>query len=149
MMKTIHWGHKIILVFLLFAAGIVTLVVKSIGTKIDMVTTDYYGAELKYQQVIDGRQNTAALSAPVSISQPEGLVLLTFPAELQGQNLQGQVLFYRPSDAQKDLSLPLTLDAQGRMPVNRQRFIPGSYRVKIQWTVNNTPYFQETALYIH
>lgn len=148
-MKTIHWGHKIILVFLLFAAGILTLVVKSIGTKIDMVTTDYYGAELKYQQVIDGRQNTAALSAPVSISQPEGLVLLTFPPELQGQNVQGQVLFYRPSDAHKDFSLPLTLDEQGRLPVSKQKFIPGSYRVKIQWTLNNTPYFQETALYIN
>lgn len=148
-MKTIHWGHKIILVFLLFAAGILTLVVKSIGTKIDMVTTDYYGAELKYQQVIDGRQNTAALSAPVSISQPEGLVLLTFPPELQGQNVQGQVLFYRPSDAHKDFSLPLTLDEQGRLLVSKQKFIPGSYRVKIQWTLNNTPYFQETALYIN
>ncbi|WP_217603041.1 FixH family protein [Chitinophaga sp. GbtcB8] len=148
-MKTIHWGHKIILVFLLFAAGILTLVVKSIGTKIDMVTTDYYGAELKYQQVIDGRKNTAALSAPVSISQPEGLVLLTFPPELQGQNVQGQVLFYRPSDAHKDFSLPLTLDEQGRLPVSKQKFIPGSYHVKIQWTLNNTPYFQETALYIN
>ena len=148
-MKTIHWGHKIILVFLLFAAGIVTLVVKSIGTKIDMVTTDYYGAELKYQQVIDGRQNTAALSAPVSITQPEGLVLLTFPPELQGQNVQGQVLFYRPSDAHKDLSLPLTLDEQGRLPVSKQKFIPGSYRVKIQWTANSKPYFQETTLYIN
>lgn len=148
-MKTIHWGHKIILVFLLFAAGILTLVVKSIGTKIDMVTTDYYGAELKYQQVIDGRQNTAALSAPVSISQPEGLVLLTFPPELQGQNVQGQVLFYRPSDAHKDFSLPLTLDEQGCLLVSKQKFIPGSYRVKIQWTLNNTPYFQETALYIN
>lgn len=148
-MKTIHWGHKIILVFLLFAAGIVTLVVKSIGTKIDMVTTDYYGAELKYQQVIDGRQNTAALSAPVSITQPEGLVQLTFPAELQGQNLQGQVLFYRPSDAQKDITLPLVLDTQGRLQVSKQKFMPGSYRVKMQWTVNNTPYFQETALYIN
>ncbi|SEL33414.1 FixH protein [Chitinophaga rupis] len=148
-MKTIHWGHKIILVFLLFAAGIITLVVKSIGTKIDMVTTDYYGAELKYQQVIDGRKNTAALSAPVSIIQATDQVLLTFPAELQGQNVQGQVLFYRPSDAQKDFSLPLTLDEQGRMPVGKQKFIPGSYRVKIQWTLNSTPYFQETALYIH
>lgn len=148
-MKTIHWGHKIILVFLLFAAGIVTLVVKSFGTKIDMVTTDYYGAELKYQQVIDGRKNTAALSAPVSISQPEGMVLLTFPAELQGQSLQGQVLFYRPSDSQKDFSLPLVLDTQGRLQVSKQKFMPGSYRVKMQWTLNNKPYFQENALYIN
>jgi hypothetical protein len=148
-MRTIHWGHKIILVFLLFAAGIITLVVKSFGTKIDMVTTDYYGAELKYQQVIDGRQNTSQLSAPVIITQPEGLVLLTFPAELQGQDLQGQVLFYRPSDSQKDITLPLILDAQGCLPVSKQKFIPGSYRVKMQWTVNSKPYFQETALYIH
>jgi hypothetical protein len=148
-MNAIHWGHKVILVFLLFAAGMLTLVIKSMHAKIDMVTNDYYGAELQYQQVINGRQNAEKLSAPVNITQSGNEVTITFPPELHGQALQGQVLFYRPSDAHKDVSMPLQADAQGRQLVSKQRLTPGSYRVKIEWAVNKVPYFQESALYIH
>jgi len=137
------------LVFLLFAAGMVTLVVKSMHAKIDMVTNDYYGAELKYQQVIDGRNNAEKLSAPVTITQAGNAVTLAFPPEMQGHTLQGQVLFYRPSNAQQDVSIPLQPDAAGRQLVSRQRLVTGNYRVKIEWTANNVPYFQEAALYIH
>ena len=42
-----NWGHKIIIVFVVFAAGILTLVTKSMRTRVDMVTPDYYGEELK------------------------------------------------------------------------------------------------------
>jgi hypothetical protein len=98
-----NWGHKIIIVFVVFAAGILTLVTKSMRTKIDMVTPDYYGEELKYQQVIDGKQNAAALSSAVIVTQPEEGVMLTFPPELQGKAITGKLTFYRPSDSGKDI----------------------------------------------
>lgn len=77
-----NWGHKIIIVFILFAAGILTLVTKSMHTRIDMVTPDYYAEELKYQQVIDGRREAQSLSAPVSINQSVQSIGVLFPAEI-------------------------------------------------------------------
>ncbi|MBV8254720.1 MAG: FixH family protein [Chitinophaga sp.] len=144
-----NWGHKIILVFVIFAAGILTLVTKSIGTKIDMVTPDYYSDELKYQQVIDGRNNAEALSAPVKVTQPEEAVNIAMPHELIGQNFSGTVSFYRPSDSKKDFEVPLQPDGSGNQTVGREKFIRGNYRVKIRWEMNNKPYYQEQVLHIN
>ncbi len=143
-----HWGHKIIIVFVLFAAGMLTLVTKSIRTKIDMVTPDYYAEELKYQQVIDGQDNVVQLSAPVKVVQSNQDLEITFPEELHGRALTGQVLFYRPSDSGKDFVLPLQLNEHGQLLVSRERFIKGGYRVKMRWEMSGKPYFQEEYINI-
>ena len=49
----LSWGHKIAATYLVFVAGMVFLVFKANNEKFDLVTKDYYGAELKYQEVID------------------------------------------------------------------------------------------------
>ncbi|GAA0550366.1 FixH family protein [Chitinophaga japonensis] len=144
-----NWGYKIIIVFILFAAGMLTLVIKSMRTRIDMVTPDYYAAELRYQEVIDGRENAARLSAPVKVTQAGNRVELLFPGELHGRSLEGRVLFYRPADAGKDLSVPLQMDEQGRLVMDRARFIAGRYQVKLQWEMDGRPYFQESELIIN
>ncbi|NSL89384.1 FixH family protein [Chitinophaga solisilvae] len=144
-----NWGHKIIIVFIVFAAGILTLVVKSMRTKIDMVTADYYGEELKYQQVIDGKKNVQLLSAPVSITMSAGEIALTFPDELRGRQLTGRLQFYRPSDSGKDVELPLALNSAGQQKIERQLLSNGKYQVKMQWVVNGKPYYQEQFLNIY
>jgi nitrogen fixation protein FixH len=143
-----HWGHKIIIVFTLFAAGILTLVTKSMRTKIDLVTPDYYGEELKYQQVIDGRKQALSLSSPVKISQSAHTVTLAFPAEMQDIPLTGSVLFYRASNSAQDLSLPLQ-NQKGLLMLDKNRLQKGSYRIQLQWQANGKKYFQENAMMVN
>lgn len=143
-----NWGHAIIIVFVLFAIGILTLVTRSMQTRIDMVTPDYYAEELKYQSTIDARNNTGDLSAPVSVRQPGDSIELAFPGELKGAPLQGKVHFYRPSDSRKDFTLPLSLDDTGRLLVSRTQFEKGPYRIKMQWQFNGKDYFHETQFYV-
>lgn len=144
-----NWGHKIIIVFILFAAGILTLVTKSMRTRIDMVTPNYYAEELKYQQVIDGRKEALSLSAPVSINQSEKSVGILFPAEMQGIPLEGNVLFYRASDSRQDVSLPLQPDENGLVLVSKKRFQKGNYRVQLQWEAKGKSYYQESFVTVN
>lgn len=148
--KTYHmnWGHKITIVFIVFAAGMLTLVIKSMRTRIDMVTPDYYAAEVKYQQNIDAQENAKRLSLPVHISQQADSIEITFPPEMHNKPLNGNIHFYRPSDSRRDFTLPLHLNEAGRLSVSRQLFIKGSYRMKIQWEADSTSFFQETQYYI-
>jgi len=143
-----NWGHKIIIVFTLFAAGILTLVTKSMRTKIDLVTPDYYGEELKYQQVIDGRKQALSLSSPVKISQEEHTVTLAFPAEMQDIPLTGNILFYRASNSAQDVNLPLQ-SQKGVLILDKDRLQKGSYRVKLTWQANGKKYFQENAMMVN
>lgn len=143
-----NWGYKIIIVFVVFAAGMLTLVTKSLRTKIDMVTPDYYKEELKYQQVIDGKQNANSLSTPITISQDENIVL-TFPQEMREKQIRGQLTFYRPSDSRKDISVPLKIDEAGQQQLEKRLFTTGLYRVKLQWSMNDRPFYQEQLLTIN
>lgn len=143
-----HWGHKIILVFIIFAAGILTLVIKSLRTRIDMVTPDYYAAEVKYQQNIDAQINAKRLSLPVKIAQPADSIEITFPLEMRYRAISGTIHFYRPSDSRRDFTLPLVLNDAGKILVSRQLFDKGNYRVKMQWEAAGTSFFQETQYYI-
>jgi hypothetical protein len=143
-----HWGHKIIIVFIIFAAGILTLVTKSMQTKIDLVTPDYYGEELKYQQVIDGRKQASSLSSPVKISQEENTVTLAFPAEMQDIPLSGNILFYRASNSSQDVSVPLQ-SQKGLLVLDKNRLQKGSYRIQLTWKANGKKYFQENAIMVN
>ena len=143
-----HWGHKIIIVFILFAAGILTLVTKSMRTKIDLVTPDYYGEELKYQQVIDGHQQVLNLSSPVKISQSAETVTLAFPAEMQDIPLTGNILFYRASNSAQDVSIPLQ-NQNGLLILDKNRLQKGSYRIQLTWQANGKKYFQENAMMVN
>ncbi|MCF6401827.1 FixH family protein [Chitinophaga filiformis] len=144
-----NWGHKIIIVFILFAAGILTLVTKSMRTRIDMVTPNYYAEELKYQQVIDGRREALSLSAPVSINQSDKAVGILFPAEMQGISLTGKVLFYRASDSRQDVSVPLQPNENGLVLVSKERFQKGNYRVQLQWEAKGKSYYQESFVTVN
>jgi nitrogen fixation protein FixH len=143
-----NWGHKIIIVFVLFAAGIVTFVVKAMSTRVDMATPDYYAAELKHQQTIDAQANTLQLTAPVRIRQEGDVLAITFPPEMHAVKMTGEIHFYRPSDSKKDFKLPLTPDAEGSIFVSRGRFTKGSYNIKLQWEAAGKPYYQETQYHI-
>ena len=56
-----NWGYKITVFYLVFIAGIMYLVIQSSRQKMDLVTTDYYAQELKYQDKIDQSKRAGEL----------------------------------------------------------------------------------------
>lgn len=145
------WGNKLVLVFVAFAALIGTLVYKSMNTKFELVTKDYYKEELRYQQKIDGARNASQLSA-VAVKQDSSFVTVVMPSELKGKSLSGEVVFYCGSDAGKDLAMPLKLDAQGDQLVqlvSKKLLAQGAYQVKLRWQANDSTYYVEKQININ
>ena len=64
----INWGYRIFIVYFLFVIGILTLSYKSSQQKFDLVQQDYYGAELKYQTVIDASRRANALGGELELT---------------------------------------------------------------------------------
>ncbi|MEQ1555036.1 MAG: FixH family protein, partial [Ferruginibacter sp.] len=61
-----NWGYKILSFYALFVVGILFMVFKSSSQNTDLVTTDYYAKELKYQDKIDEQNRVSALTAPIN-----------------------------------------------------------------------------------
>jgi hypothetical protein len=99
-----NWGYKILLVYIIFITGIMFLVFKSSSQKMDLVTTDYYAKELKYQEKIDAMKNVHQLSDTVKYEMNEGKLTIVFPKDFAGKKITGDVLLYCPSDEDKDVT---------------------------------------------
>lgn len=143
------WGNKILISFLLFVAGMVYLVYRSMKTEFDLVEKDYYKKELVYQDVIDGTNRANQLSSAVSIQQNENGLLLSLPAEMRNKQLDGEILFYCPSDAKKDKNIKLHVDENVTQLIPVTNIHPATYVVKIHWTESNHSYFVEKHITVY
>ena len=142
----ISWGYKIFIVYTAFAAGILFLAYKASQQRFDLVTENYYDAELKYQNVIDERSNAASLSEPPKISHTVNSVSLQLPAEFAGREVQGEIYLYRPSDETKDIRKSFST-RQASYDITLDQSVSGSYQVKLSWTADGKRYYNEQRIF--
>lgn len=139
-----NWGNKLLITFIIFGGFMSFLVYKSINTRFDLVTKDYYKDELAYQQVIDGTKNANALSGKVSITKDEKNIVVQLPADLKGKAISGTIWFYSAADENKDRKFELKTDADGKQFFEKNIFFPIDYKVKIDWKADKEHYYTET-----
>lgn len=142
-----NWGHKILIVYLLFVVGILYLVIRANNQKSDLVTKDYYGQELKYQQTIDESGHTAALSAPLQYEVKGQELLIHFPKDFTGKKCSGDVLLYCPSDENKDIKKDFSVQDSAVM-VALSANTKGLYEIHITWESDGLKYYFEKKIII-
>ena len=142
----ISWGHKILIVYLGFVAGIMVLVFLANQQKFDLVTPNYYDAELKFQNVIDQKQRVAELSAPPKISHSVNSVSIQLPDEFLDKNVKGEIFLYRPSDASKDLKTSFET-SKSFVEVALNKNLSGAYELKLSWQADGKTYYNEQRIF--
>lgn len=142
-----NWGHKIIIIYVVFIAGIVFMVFRSATQKTDLVTTDYYAKELKYQEKIDQMNRVSALSLPVICEVQNDTLLVRFPSDFAGKRVTGEAHVYRPSDEKKDIKKTFSLQDEVLMitlPVGAS----GLYELHLSWQEGGVTYYFEKKIFI-
>jgi len=142
-----NWGTKILIVYLAFVVGIMFMVFKSSTQNTDLVTTDYYEKELKYQEKIDEIKRVSALSAPVEYSIHDNSLILSFPKDFAGKKLVGEAVLYCPSDKKKDIKQRFTvLDEALQIPIPANS--KGSYELHLSWNDGGVTYYFEKKIFL-
>ncbi|WP_036155391.1 FixH family protein [Maribacter forsetii] len=131
----INWGTGIVIAIVAFISFIMFFVVKmttSHDANHDLVTEEYYKAELGYQKEIDAERNASFATTQIELKEsPEGLLVI-FPAGYDDTNIKGIVSLYRPSNKNLDFNLPIRLsDSQLLIPDNQ--LLDGRWDIKIFW----------------
>lgn len=143
----ISWGHKIAAVYMIFVAGIVFLVLKANNQSFDLVTKDYYGEELKFQDVIDASGRTASLTGKISVKKENEQLTVSFPSDFNNKKISGELMLYCPSDERKDFKKNFETDHlewTQKIPLDAS----GLYTIKLKWTVDNKNYYYEENIFI-
>lgn len=141
------WGSGIFLLYTGFVAMIIFFVFRSTNEKVDLVTKDYYKQELKYQEKLDQIERANALEEkPVWIIN-NNEITFTFPDDMK--SAQGEICFFKPSDKNLDVKIPLTLNPEGIQSVPVSQLAKGAYKVQLSWSEDELAYFTEGVIYIN
>jgi nitrogen fixation protein FixH len=144
----IGWGWKIGVLYGCFVAMILTLVIASSHQHFDLVSSNYYDAEIGYQKVIDAGKNQSALSAPLAIHASDKTVTIDFPAEFKNKQLSGSVEFYAPVNAKWDRTFKINAD-NNSITIPRSELQNTRYTIKISCIADGKNFYQESDILLH
>lgn len=142
----INWGYKILIVYVVFVTGILFLVYKANQEKFDLVTSNYYEAELKYQDVIDQKARVAELSAPPRVTHSTGNISIALPQEFLNKKVDGEIHLYRASDASKDIRRSFSTSG-GFVELKFDAPLSGMYQLKLSWQQGKQRFYHEQRIF--
>lgn len=142
-----NWGIRIVIICSGFVVFMTFLVVSAFRQNFDLVAEDYYGKELKFQQQIDKQKNQQNLKENIRITSSDNNVVIQFPVEFSDKNISGDIIFFRPSDATKDVVMKISLD-NGAQKFDKSKFTKGLYRIQIDYKAAGKDYYFEDSIII-
>jgi len=141
----INWGHSIMIVYVLFVGGILVLAYKSSQQKFDLVQSDYYGAELKYQAVIDATQRASNLAEALQVERKGSLLLVILPKSLQTNISKVAIEMYCISNEKGDIKKEMQI-GNGVFDIDLLSTMKGNYTLKLLVEQNELTYYFEKKL---
>lgn len=147
----IDWGNGIAFTYTAFVLFIAFMVYSAFGEKYDLVTSDYYEQEIKYQDKINSKTRTALLSNQLEVAIDGKELVLNFPQK--NKTVSGNLQCFRPSDKDKDFSLDFE-DIKARLALPLKKFSKGKYLLKLSWTAKedngkeSKEYYVEQSIFI-
>ena len=143
----ISWGIKIIISFVIFAAGIITMVAISMSSTTDLVSENYYEQEIKYQDRIDILNNSVELDRDIVIDSDRDGFLIKISDPQSRPDLKGEIHFYRTSDAAKDFKTEFNPDINGQQRIYSPELDKGLWKVILSLADGNRKYYVEKKVF--
>ena len=138
----INWGTGIVIAFIAFISFIMYFVIlMSTNKKIesDLVTENYYGQELEFENDLNKQRNAQALKENITWKHiPEGL-MINFPKDMNPTDITGKVFLYRPSNKQLDFESSISL-SEHNLLIPDKRLLDGRWNIKIDWEYKGNSY---------
>jgi hypothetical protein len=144
----ISWGTGIVIAFVIFMGGTISTAVYMMNQDVNLVADDYYDQEIKYQQQIDRMERTSRLEKEQIISFNGSTVKINIPKVLVSKRLTGEIYFYRPSDSNSDIKIPLITDTSGVQVIPIESLKKGYWKIKVSWLSKGKDYFSEDRILI-
>lgn len=143
-----NWGNKITLVLIIFVIAMGSMVyVASMQTN-EMMDSNYYDKEIKFQGQIDASDNLQRLTGASLFKNINGVLEVIIPEAACTNITKGTIHFLRNDNELKDLTMELKPDSNGHQIINNPSIVNGLYKASIQWENEGKPYYYEENILI-
>ena len=133
-----HWGWRIATIYTAFALATLGFMFFSLTQKVDLVSNDYYKAELAFDKNIEAKNNTASLSKDIQFQVLSNQLLIQYPITPDKATLT----FYRPSSSAFDKNQQLQSDVN-QETISIAALQAGLWIAKIDWSSEGKNYYSE------
>jgi len=140
-----HWGHGIVLTFIVFAGFMTYFYVNMSRQTIDLVGDHYYEDGQKFQQKLDIIAHTNELKTKVSLELDQTKEIIA--CKVPGQTKQLKVDFFFPADASKDKHFTFEQPDSLEL-ISTKNLVKGKWKVTISYLKENKPYLQESTIHL-
>lgn len=137
-----NWGTGIVIAIILMMSFVGFLVFKSFGYKINKVSEDYYQRGLHHTEQMNRVENSRPYVNEFSIEYTD-VVSLKFPSFFENKQVEGEILFFRPSDYAQDKKFKVELDTNMQQLISLDYFVKGRYIIKVTLDSESIPYYFE------
>lgn len=135
---TFHWGWRIALIYTTFALATIGFMIFSFTQKVDLVSTQYYADELKYDARILAEKNTVRLLEALSVTNNGEVLSIQFPNTPES----GTMYLYRPSESDLDKEIKIAAGSAEQL-FSIATLQTGLWIAKIEWKSDNTTFYAE------
>jgi nitrogen fixation protein FixH len=143
------WPVSIVGFFTVAIIGCVSMVVFCSRHPAELVASDYYEQELRYQGQMEGRQRAQQRGqATVGYDAAKRRITVSLPPDPSRAKVTGMIQLYRPSAVALDRRLQLEPDADGVQTIDAAALQPGLWKVRLSWTIQDEDYYTDQQLTI-
>ena len=135
------WPIGIIATFVIFICATISLVVVASSQRTDLVNSNYYEQEIRFQSRIDAAKRAQALGARFHYEAAAKQIILSLPVEHLAKGPTGSIQLYRPSASGMDKQFKLQLAADGIQTVSTATLKNGPWEIRVSWNVGGQEYF--------
>ena len=144
----ISWGVGITITIIVFMLISFWLIYFSFSQNVNLVSDDYYEAEVQFNDKMETIERTDQLSEKLTIEVRSGKIEYIFPNLDELSKINGNILLYRPSSGDKDFNIPILLDSTNKQIINTKDMISGLWKTKVEWQIDTTKYYNEKKLMV-
>ncbi|WP_179317047.1 FixH family protein [Winogradskyella undariae] len=144
----INWGTGVVIAFICFISFIMYFIITmSVNDKYDydLVTEDYYGQELEFQEDLNKEEHSKTLTTNLSWTKSNEGIIINFPEDIDYKNITGTVFLYRPSNKQFDFEIPISLSKHNLL-IPDKRLLDGRWNIKVDWKSSDNSYIYRTEI---
>lgn len=146
--KEKQWPWGIGLFYVVFVLSLLVFLFFSFYNTWDLVEENYYQKDITYQQQIDRMAHANALSSKPTFvySKTKKQIVLSMPAQFTPNTLRGKILFFKPADKAKDVSINLICNDQNKQVIPTTQLGSGMWRIKFTWSDAEKSYYMEEVI---
>jgi len=143
------WPRYLIAGIVIFIIHLIVLIIIASRQDVSLVRTDYYQAELKYQEHLESADRATSKTRQINVlfDSDKQVINLVKSSEFAGRPISGKIHFYRPSDSALDRKQNFTLTNEVVI-IDVSEYKRGLWKIKVDWSVDDKSYYTEEVIFL-